>query len=697
MPSPVHQNRHFRHSIRFKLLLVSLTLLSIPWAGYRFIHETEIFLRDAQNQHMFISANAVATLLKNHPNTFERADQELTAQPNRSLYLHALKRAPIIDGYPDEWELLEKNFSHLRQAAGALSADIFLGVHEEHMYILLGVTDVKLDYGEQGDHVDLAMISAEGKTLRFRIQPLSPGWVKVKRMLLTTAGLKESEADLRIRGEWQETPKGYTLELKIPLQYIDRRFSISIRDTANDAILSNAPMSPASNLGYLVRPSVPLESLLKSLAPPNTRLWITDQSGLVLARAGILDIDAPLHSDIEQMPWIIRQIILWVIPQTIDGLGSLRNDQTRLDIPPVVSALMGKQKAYRQKIENSNAVIVSAAVPITTTEGTVGSVLVEQTTNAILSIQNLALQRLFGITLTLFAFTSFGLLAFASFLIARIRRLRNAVEKAVTHDGRIVAHLPSSGAHDEIGDLNRSFANVLDRLNAYNNYLEGMASRLAHEMRTPLTVVHTSLDNARQTSGDQQQQYIQRAEQGIERLQNILKRLREATRLEQALGQAQTEPLNICDMLHSVVESYQSIHPQVEFTLEVAQDHACQFEGVPDLLYQAMEKLLTNAVDFHEDGTAISTSLKLHDQELIVLIKNIGPVLPGQADIFQSMTSIRTSSSPEPHLGLGLYLVKLIVEFHFGTVLAQNLAEQNGVEFIIKLPLSMQRAKHARL
>lgn len=683
MSSPQAAKPRFRHSIRFKLLLVSLTLLSIPWAGYRFIQETESFLRHAQDQNLFISASAIASLVQNQPEAFQGDSQQGSTLLYRNLYLHQLKRAPVIDGYRDEWELIEKNFSQFAPRMSGFSASVFLGTHSQHLYLLIGVKDPQVSYGKEGDHIDLAMINHEGKPLRFRVQPESPGWISAQRMLLTTAGLKPSEVDPRIRGEWQETEDGYTLELKLPIEYLDRRFSIGISESQSGDMLSNARLSPASRLGYLVRPSEKLEFLLHKLAPPNTRMWITDGSGLVLARAGKLDADAPLSADIEEMPWFIGQLILWVIPQTIDSVGSLNEDQTHISIPSVRAALHGRLASYRHKIPDADAVVVSAAVPINTDKGIVGTVLIEQTTNAILSIQNLALQRLFGITLTLFAIISLGLLGFASLLIARIRKLRNSVENAVSHDGRIVDSMEPSQSSDEIGDLSRSFANVLERLNAYNDYLEAMASRLAHEMRTPLTVVHTSLEHARYTSDDEQTTYLERAGEGIDRLQSILKRLREATRLEQALAQADTDTLNLCDLLDTLVKNYEAIHPNIKFDLYMTTE-CCQMHGAADLIYQAMEKLLSNAVDFHDDDSTIEVILDTSDEKLEIRVRNQGPHLPKETDVFQSMVSVRNTPSNEPHLGIGLYLVRLIVEFHRGSIRAEN--DRDGVAFFIQLP-----------
>ena len=55
--------------------------------------------------------------------------------------------------------------------------------------------------------------------------------------------------------------------------------------------------------------------------------------------------------------------------------------------------------------------------------------------------------------------------------------------------------IPTQNASDEIGDLGRSFAQVLERLAQYNHYLENMAARLSHELRTPVAIVNSSLEN----------------------------------------------------------------------------------------------------------------------------------------------------------------------------------------------------------
>ena len=68
-------------------------------------------------------------------------------------------------------------------------------------------------------------------------------------------------------------------------------------------------------------------------------------------------------------------------------------------------------------------------------------------------------------------------------------------EAAIDARGRVTRLTTASDAADEIGDLSRSFTTVLGRLARYNAYLEALAGRLSHELRTPVAVVRSSLEN----------------------------------------------------------------------------------------------------------------------------------------------------------------------------------------------------------
>ncbi|HDY85404.1 MAG TPA: proteobacterial dedicated sortase system histidine kinase, partial [Methylophaga sp.] len=219
------------------------------------------------------------------------------------------------------------------------------------------------------------------------------------------------------------------------------------------------------------------------------------------------------------------------------------------------------------------------------------------------------------------------------------------------------------------------------------------ASRLAHELRTPIAVIRTSLEHLEQTP-DKQQIYIDRARSGSERLNSIVARMSEASRLEQSVTKETLQDFNLQQLLIDIIPVYRDIYQDVKFGADIP-DEKIMIKGSQDLIVQMLDKLISNAVDFHLANTSILIVLEHSVDEkkmpfVEIIIRNHGANLPEevQQQLFQPMVSIRSSVTltAEPHLGLGLYIVKLIVDKHRGKVIARNW--QQGVEFCIRLPLT---------
>src|SRR5207248_1449980 len=103
----------------------------------------------------------------------------------------------------------------------------------------------------------------------------------------------------------------------------------------------------------------------------------------------------------------------------------------------------------------------------------------------------------------------------------------DGAEAAIESQGRLRKPIHGSAAGDEIGDLSRSFSTVLERLAQYNTYLENMAGRLSHELRTPIAVVRSSLENLKLARPEEAGVYLARANDGLRRLDTILTRMSE--------------------------------------------------------------------------------------------------------------------------------------------------------------------------
>ncbi|MEX2353840.1 MAG: ATP-binding protein, partial [Gammaproteobacteria bacterium] len=245
-------------------------------------------------------------------------------------------------------------------------------------------------------------------------------------------------------------------------------------------------------------------------------------------------------------------------------------------------------------------------------------------------------------------------------------------------------------ASDEIGDLSRNYAAMLDRLKHYNNYLENMAGRLSHELRTPMTVVQSSLDQFREAdTREAKQTYLDRAREGLERLNTIVIRLSEATRLEQAMQSSEKQDTEIKALLENCVEGYRSAWPGVDISLAVPPQTLVQ-RIAPDLFVQMLDKLVRNAIDFRHGPEPVEIRLLVYSDHWDIQVINYGSVLPDgmEHQLFNSMISVREKKGGEPHLGLGLYIVRLIAEFHGGGVSATNLVSKKGVMVTVLFPLS---------
>lgn len=697
--------RRFRHSIRFKLLLVALTLLVIPWAGYRYIQETENFLREAQETMLLGTAQAVAAILHNREEMFASSLPKYAgADPDSAIYIHPLHSDIQLDGYIEDWKQYLRNLWRYRGNDGT-EFDSLVGERGNYLYLLFRVKDESVVYHEPGifstdqsDHLDIALQRPNGTLARYRITTSSPGWVNALLLPDNPRKSEPTSTEIRIQGEWQESNNGYIVELKIPKNMLGERLGFllaDVDDTTTREIAgwaSSADIRQIETLGWLITPDPELEQAIGGLEHESARIWVLDRNQRVLAKRGQLKPpeDKSANAKHSLSRGILHFLIRMVLDQPSGEFDDDLADVTRIESKEIESALKGIPDTRRRTTTDGEAMILSAAWPIKSSSGVIGSVVAEQSTNQILSLQNKAMEQLFGITLIFFTVTGLVLLGFASLLTSRITRLRNRVEDAVTQDGRILSQLKPARSKDEIGDLDRSFAGVLNRLSEYNRYLEAMASRLAHEMQTPITVVKSSLENLElDPSTEEHHRYIKRAQDGTDRLGKILHRMREATRLEQHLQQTELEQFNLVALVHTTLEGYRTAFPKILFDAETPGTEVI-INGAPDLISQSLDKLVNNAMDFHTPGTTISFELANRDQQQIELsVTNKGPALPEgmEQELFQSMVSVRSNKGLDPHLGLGLYLVRLICEFHGGKVEAINLRDNDGVRISLLLPV----------
>ena len=673
-------------NLKRQLLLVSLLTLVLPWAGCQFIRETESALRSGQQQMLAGTARALADSLAQYEDQFplQQANNHVVGD---QLYGHRIDNRPAIDGYFDDWNLSRDALRDLRGSDGPIRFAI--GLFEDSVYLYVEVADNNVVYATPGtiavddgtrfaDRVGLVNTSPPylDETLVFGAEAPGP----IISYVRSAYGFAP---DTTIAAFWQDLPsRGYQLEARIPAGKLGTNLGLVVSNTS-DALQAAVRSSSytARSPGAFVATSEELTAIATNLAQPGMRLTLTDSSGWRIATAG--DVALPDEQTGVGSVWL-RMAYEAVVEPGQEAVLADPDPGGRERQSYITQALDGEESVSWFRNADSGDAIVAVAQPVMADNTIIGALVVQQGTDAILSLTNKGLAQLMYVTVVATVLAAVALLGYATWLSRRIRRLSVAAEDALENDD-LRSTLPSALSGDEVGDLSRSFSHVLRQLGDYNEYLRTLASKLSHELRTPLAIVSSSLENLEHeplnaASAD----YAARAKDGAERLRRILTAMSEASRVEELMQHAEPEDFDLHKVLQSTVAAYRDVYPSRQFGFETELDDGLM-SGSPELLIQMLDKLVDNAVDFSADDDTILISLERDAAALLVTVTNPGPQLPERmrTQLFDSMVSVR-SGKDDRHLGLGLYVAKLIAEGHGGSISATNI--EGGVRFSVTLP-----------
>lgn len=710
----------FGLSIRAKMLLVSCVLFAIPWIAYLYAGELERILRQTQEASVLNTARAIATALNDRPSLFHARERDLRLDSPNDIVAYKLPRTIDLDGRIDDWmqqgvELRALGREHVvEQAEDAEVPPITLwhalGVYDNFVYAAFEVIDEMLVYRDPehlrvdtADHVRIGLVTPWGELRRYIVSAREAGPVTAVQVPTDATSPSRAIPEPRIQGYWRETDSGFNLELRLPRAMVGPRLGFAFADVDDRdtrrirSIVGSIGPEGRESLGTAMVPPPEAVQIVRSLSRPGTRVWIVSGDRRLVARNGTLrstpEPGAPSATDgsdfLARAEAFLRPLYRYVIPPAPTLVNEPNSNARLYEGAEVDTALSGRVVNARHRLDDSPIEILTSAHPVWADERVIGAVVVEETTQGVLAVRQRLIERLLSLALGSFLLVGIALFFFATRLVSRIRQLRDEAEQAIDSVGRLRTVTASSSAGDELGDLSRSFSSALDRLAQYTQYLEGLASRLSHELRTPITVVRSSLENLRlHALPSEADVYVTRAEQGLARLSTILTRMTEATRLERMMRDAERERFDLRAVVTGCVEGYRIAYAAKRFELAVP-EHAVMLTGVPDLIAQMLDKLVSNAVDFARDEHPIEVGLRLGAQDAVLTVRNVGPRLPDEIKerLFQSMASVRPATGGnEPHLGLGLYIAQLIVDFHHGKITARDRLDVEGVEVIVQLP-----------
>lgn len=680
-------------SLRAKLLLLSLLTLILPWAGWQYAERMETTLRQSQEDSLITTADVLGRVVASQPELLYRFPDELQQpfDPQRGdLFAPLLLTNPLIDGFADEWPIPSRQVPGFDTASPILR----LGVLGRYMHVYVEVADANVRYetpatdesspAGSGSRTIFLTRDEFGRERAWSVSAIAPGPI-IARPCDVGAPWRLQHDDIpNVTGIWRATDKGYAIELRAPLAVFGTQLAVFALDR-DDMQTAGTP-----TLGTLHTGSEALKQRLEQYVPQGLRVSVVDSHGWLLARAGSVAVD--VHSNYPGLrrdeDGFLRSIYRVLLGRR-DAIALPYGLPYGMWGSPVDEARAGRNTAIWFEQSAGEPSLVRAAVPVSYGDETLGALIVEQPGEQLVLVREQALTRLLNLTLLATLFSVAVTLVFAARLSQRIRRLSRAVSTALTPEGRIEPAIPDTQSKDELGALARNYGTLLARLKEYTNYLQTLGTKLSHELRTPLTIVSSSLDNlaSDETLPASSQSYLDRARSGTARMHALLTAMTEATRVEQSIEHTERIEFDLAELVRNMGQAYRATF--AEHRMETLTPQLpCPVIGSPDLIVQLLDKLMDNAADFAPCDSQITLTLEVDSRTCRLGVSNEGPLLPPHLDgrLFESLVSGRTAADNKPHLGLGLYIVRLIADFHGGHASATNLPDDSGVLLQIEIP-----------
>ncbi|WP_114238979.1 ATP-binding protein [Dyella sp. C9] len=661
-------------TLRRKLLLVALCTLALPVAGWLYVRQMETLLREGQAQALTASARAMARSL---------VVTDAPLPPAGPVWYVQQASNPItVDGYGDDWAPMTPWSQPLDRRGKLLLAE-----DADWLYLYVDVRSAQRTRADAGDpnalsadHLVLSLGKGE-QSRRYLLASAAPGLLTARPLDPPADGLPTL-----ITAQWQEDGSSYHVELRVPRNLKLDSLGVAIYDPATGGDPQAVERRP------LVAYSPELSRELAQLALDGVQARVLAPQGWLLAQTGHLA--APAATPGDQPGWFAALVYHSLLADQVGDAEPWMQDVPRLDAGEVREASGGHPATLWRQGEARGSVVLAAAVPVERDGQVRGVLLLEQASRAVPLLANRALLGLlltsFGVLLVAGAI----LLIFATRLSIRLGRLRDAAERAQLNDGRLDGPFPMTGAEDEIGDLARSFERLFEVVGGYTDYLRTLASKLSHELNTPLAIVKSSLDNlehalqAEHAMPPDAQPYLLRARDGVARLGQLVRAMSEASRMERAIAAAEPEDVDLVAVVRGCSDAYRPLAGTRRLET-VLPDAPMIMHCAPELIAQALDKLFDNALSFTPEGGWLRLTLRSLPQGAEIELANQGPPLPAamQGRLFDSLVSLRDKATPgdAPHLGLGLYVVRLVAERHDGIATARNLEDGSGVAFTLQL------------
>jgi len=233
-------------------------------------------------------------------------------------------------------------------------------------------------------------------------------------------------------------------------------------------------------------------------------------------------------------------------------------------------------------------------------------------------------------------------------------------------------------------------AYLLERDQADRRKDEFLAT-LAHELRNPLAPIRNWVNVLRLSgTGESGPEFLEMMDRQVNHMVRLVDDLLELSRITRGKIELRMEPLELAPVVAAAVEASRPLIESARHTLAVSMpDEPIVVSGDAIRLAQVISNLLNNAVKYTDHGGCITLDVRLERPEVVITVRDTGIGIPMAAlpRVFDMFVQVHEGDvRAQTGLGIGLTLVRSLVEMHGGRVEARSEGPGAGSEFVVRLP-----------